>query len=327
MVRRVEASRYAPPQGYAAVTPAASGKPDRSSAIFNNLEGKQIWHITAPANVPLSKIQSIDLSKVLNGGPILEYKDISYTMTRADINGAAALVPNKATAEYTPASVGVSRAFHIRELAKTPNDQPETPRNGSKTTNSDSSETGRLTFFATQTGSNKLPRKQPENLKARYVPYGVPVNKPQIPDQPTTGVTKDKTTTEPIVDLSDTSAESENEKPKPGFSAASESSKSKPEAPSPDAKSAKKSRKQRNTSDEMDVDIESTPAKEPSVRSTPKSAAKSAVRNTDAMDVDVVETPISKTKASHKSAATVSIDSLTGDKIKTKKDKKKKVAV
>jgi hypothetical protein len=52
--------------------------------MFNksNLEGKQIWCITAPASVPISSIGSTALRDMEKGGKVLTYNHNDYRFTQ-----------------------------------------------------------------------------------------------------------------------------------------------------------------------------------------------------------------------------------------------------
>lgn len=77
------AQPYEPPKGYAPVILNQNTTSD-SAHIFDNLEGKQIWHITAPANVSLEELKELAMDSVLNGEPILEHKGTSYGFSKAE---------------------------------------------------------------------------------------------------------------------------------------------------------------------------------------------------------------------------------------------------
>jgi hypothetical protein len=49
-----------------------------------NLEGKQIWHITAPAGVSLSELTEMAMDQAMNGEAVLQHKGTSYGFSRAE---------------------------------------------------------------------------------------------------------------------------------------------------------------------------------------------------------------------------------------------------
>lgn len=144
--------------------------------VFNALEGKQIWHISAPSTMPVSQIESLDIAGGLKGAEILNHKGIAYELSSANMEDATVLLPQGRNGEYAPASAKVTRAFRIQESSKA-------TANGhiAASEHHDSEVDQTVKFFATQTGQKPPPRKQPGNLKARYVPYGVSAEKQDVP--------------------------------------------------------------------------------------------------------------------------------------------------
>jgi len=138
--------------------------------VFNALEGKQIWHISAPSTMPVSQIESLDIAGGLKGAEILNHKGIAYELSSANMEDATVLLPQGRNGEYAPASAKVTRAFRIQESSKA-------TANGhiAASEHHDSEVDQTVKFFATQTGQKPPPRKQPGNLKARYVPYGASI--------------------------------------------------------------------------------------------------------------------------------------------------------
>lgn len=71
------AKPYVPPKGYNLIS-----EKDRTSSkaakIFDNLQGKQVWHITAPAGISLKELETISMDKAMKGESILSYKGTDY---------------------------------------------------------------------------------------------------------------------------------------------------------------------------------------------------------------------------------------------------------
>ena len=91
------AKPYAPPKGYNLVS-----EKDRTSSkaakMFDNLKGKQVWHITVPAGVSLKDLESIAMDKAMKGEPILSHKGTDYgflTAEKSEDGPAEVLVPQK----------------------------------------------------------------------------------------------------------------------------------------------------------------------------------------------------------------------------------------
>lgn len=91
------AKPYTPPKGYNLVS-----EKDRTSSkaakIFNNLEGKQVWHITAPVGVSLKDLEKIAMDKAMKGEPVLSHKGTDYgfsTTEKSEDGPREVLVPQK----------------------------------------------------------------------------------------------------------------------------------------------------------------------------------------------------------------------------------------
>lgn len=118
--------------------------------------------------MPISKLESLDVSAALKGAPVLEHKRIKYTMSRSEVEGTRLLLPKGMRGEYAPADNSITRSFRIQESFL----PAEASRLGNADKHDDDTSTESIRFFATQTGQKKPPREQPANLKIRYVPYG-----------------------------------------------------------------------------------------------------------------------------------------------------------
>jgi hypothetical protein len=68
---------YVPPKGFNPV-PVNEKTMSKSAHIFDNLEGKQIWHITAPAGVSMKDLKEMAMDRAMKGEAILDYKGTSY---------------------------------------------------------------------------------------------------------------------------------------------------------------------------------------------------------------------------------------------------------
>lgn len=68
---------FEPPKGFRAIPTPLKPRSD-AGTVFENLEGKQIWHITAPAGLSLSELKKITMDKALAGAPILSDNGIDY---------------------------------------------------------------------------------------------------------------------------------------------------------------------------------------------------------------------------------------------------------
>lgn len=94
-LRRVQP--YVPPKGFAAI-PTPLNNSSQAVKIFEDLEGKQIWHITAPASVSLNSMKEVTLDNVSKGDAVLSYEGIDYGFSALGKNETAArevLVPRQ----------------------------------------------------------------------------------------------------------------------------------------------------------------------------------------------------------------------------------------
>jgi hypothetical protein len=56
----------------------------KDTAIFDNLAGKQVWHITAPADLSLKALKEIAMEQALRGESVVSYKGSHYGFSVAE---------------------------------------------------------------------------------------------------------------------------------------------------------------------------------------------------------------------------------------------------
>jgi hypothetical protein len=91
------AQTFIPPKGFTAVS-YSDKTTSKSARIFDNLEGKQVWHITAPVGVSLSELKEIAMESAINGGAVLQHKGTSYscsTSEQGEEGTCEVMVPSK----------------------------------------------------------------------------------------------------------------------------------------------------------------------------------------------------------------------------------------
>ena len=195
--------------------------------MFQNLEGKQIWHISAPSTMSFSEIESLDVANALKGAEFWNHEGVAFEMSPTDAEGATLLLPKGKDGEYILAGTAITRAFRVQQSSN-----PKVSENTSESGINGASEIeSTVNFFATQVGPTKPPRKQPENLRARYVPYGVPVERRSHGDVDSANVDGD-------LPMQDTSAKAASQRT---------------------PKSVKKTKSKKTSINDMDVD--ETPSK------------------------------------------------------------------
>lgn len=75
-------TNYNPPADFARLS--ASEYSSKNPFSAKNLAGKEIWYITAPANVPLSALTTLNPIDVAEGNPIMEADGRSYCLRAED---------------------------------------------------------------------------------------------------------------------------------------------------------------------------------------------------------------------------------------------------
>lgn len=152
---------YDPPLGFRPATIASSTK-IRKLFTKEKLSGKQIWHITAPASVPIESIQEVPLQKVTSGASIMSHKNADYGLiTEADINSTekVLLVPSSEGNVYRMTGTTIDKTLHLQQIVSLPS-------------------TAKLSGRPVNGGSSlpkshiKAVRQQPTGLKMRYRPFG-----------------------------------------------------------------------------------------------------------------------------------------------------------
>ena len=56
----------------------------KSAGLFDNLEGKQVWHITAPVGVSLKDLKELAMDKAMGGEAVLSYKGTNYGFSQTE---------------------------------------------------------------------------------------------------------------------------------------------------------------------------------------------------------------------------------------------------
>lgn len=127
------------------------------SSILSNLRGKQVFHITAPSFLPLSKVKDISLAKVMQGEPVLKHDGVNYgipadSISQTEADGKTLFLHDPKTQKYHGTPASNVQSYHVQELISIP-------------------ETNGPTSIAAQ-DYEKPPRTQPKNLKMRFRPVG-----------------------------------------------------------------------------------------------------------------------------------------------------------
>jgi len=144
---------------------ASSSNPGKEVADFLStaqLEGKQVWYFTAPASLPITVLQEleIDLADAQSGRAILQHGGDAYGIdleTQAVNSQVQLFIPTKAGNQYHGVKRPIDSAVHIRRQVKFG------PDGGESSTATDN--------YAIKP---KAVRQQPQGLRPRFTPIGVP---------------------------------------------------------------------------------------------------------------------------------------------------------
>ncbi|KAI1173791.1 DNA-directed RNA polymerase I subunit RPA34.5-domain-containing protein [Nemania sp. FL0916] len=144
---------------------ASSNNPGKEVADFfstANLEGKQLWYFTAPASLPITvlKDMEIDLANAAKGGSLLTHNGDSYGLDLepyATNTQIQLLIPSHSGDKYSSLNHNIDSTIHLRRMAKF-------------------GPSGEVHATATDdyVPVPKPIRQQPEGLRIRYTPIGVP---------------------------------------------------------------------------------------------------------------------------------------------------------
>ncbi|PGG95447.1 hypothetical protein AJ79_10052 [Helicocarpus griseus UAMH5409] len=152
----IPAQEFKAPEGFKLLSKNAPRSSDVSRAL-SDLRGKQLWHITAPASVPMNSIKELALDAVATGQPILTHKGANYRLREDQVvaeKNKTLLLPDRQGNTYHRSNLNIAQTFHLERIVDLANG----------TTHSEQS---------VQISDLTRPkREQPENLRMRYKPFG-----------------------------------------------------------------------------------------------------------------------------------------------------------
>jgi hypothetical protein len=165
MLQPIATQDYIPPQGF---VPLESSQLEQRTSLPANLDGKQIWYITAPSNIPVSTLNSFAKEALSSNRPALSFEDVDYTLSED------ALSANDVTTIFLPTSEGyrptrqkISRKLHLQQRLVLPN---LSALQASQLTGSSAA-----ADVAAPAVSSRRP--QPKGLRMRYRPPGFGLGK------------------------------------------------------------------------------------------------------------------------------------------------------
>ncbi|KAL9134609.1 MAG: hypothetical protein Q9175_004208 [Cornicularia normoerica] len=156
---------YEPPAGFESTSISLHPASKVSEILTpSNLQGKEIWHITAPEFVPISLVKEISTQSIGNGASVLEYHGAAYGLVPGSeaeqASRQALLLPSTQNKTYRPSKTTITKTMNLQQLVSLPSNAiaPAVHPNRSASESE---------FY------RKTPRQQPEGLRMRYRPFGV----------------------------------------------------------------------------------------------------------------------------------------------------------
>jgi hypothetical protein len=148
---------FEPPIGFEPLQTSTQRSHTEVSKLFDpsSLSSKQVWHITAPAGLPISALTSLDLVRLNGRDTLITHKGDSYSIADDAAVGSTALLLPQGSG-YEPLKGGFAKVLHITQI---PGVKPEKAKDGN----------GKSLRTIPQV---KEVRQQPEGLRTRYWPPG-----------------------------------------------------------------------------------------------------------------------------------------------------------
>ncbi|KAF7451603.1 RNA-polI-A34 multi-domain protein [Pyrenophora tritici-repentis] len=135
----------------------------KSAGLFDNLEGKQVWYMTAPGGVSLKDLEELEMEKVMDGEAVLSYKGIDYNcpqMQKSEEVEREVFVHHKNGLK--PVSTRISQILHLRSIVQLPQlSSLQADQN-----------TGSEAAASITRSTIRAPKPQVKGLKMRFLPTG-----------------------------------------------------------------------------------------------------------------------------------------------------------
>jgi len=153
---------YEPPPGFEPASISTHPSSTISEILASsNLAGKQVWHVTVPASIPVATIKEVSAQSIQSGESILSYKGADYGLvpeSGAEASNRALLLPSSRRNYYQPSRIPILKILHLQQLVKIPNHAHQSA--------------GIPTSAPKPKTHVKAVRQQPQGLKMRYHPFG-----------------------------------------------------------------------------------------------------------------------------------------------------------
>lgn len=161
---------YELPPGYTAIDMNRADTTSLTSLFSPSALGsKQIWHITAPAGVPLSEIQSFTLSTIRQTA--ISHKGSDYSFVEENrphsaetdhLSKKRVVIPSASGSNYVVVDAPVTKVLHLQQMVKLPH-LSKTQANPT---------TGSNAAAEVNKPAVRRIRPQPKGLRMRYKPPG-----------------------------------------------------------------------------------------------------------------------------------------------------------
>lgn len=159
--RSIPALPFVPPEGYTSLQ--VTNPPSSSILAPGNLSDKQVWHISAPSNVPLKSVEAVAMRALQEGTPILQHRGVDYILAEENTRNTcfqSILLPREGG--YILGEMKVGKTFKLQQKIELPN---LSRRQADDLTGSSAAADIGLAAVSEI-------RPQPKGLKMRYKPPG-----------------------------------------------------------------------------------------------------------------------------------------------------------
>lgn len=165
--KAIPSKAYRPPVGFTAVDEHSLSSGSQFAQA--DLTSKQVWHITAPSNVPVSSLQDLSLDAIRSQASVLSYKGVDYILNEVknQLDDHTTLLLPMANG-YERHAQAPERRLELQKKVTLPN---ISARQTSQLTGS--SAAGDIAKAAVSSV-----RPQPKGLRMRFIPPGPDVGKP-----------------------------------------------------------------------------------------------------------------------------------------------------
>ncbi|KAK1068670.1 hypothetical protein LTR33_011093 [Friedmanniomyces endolithicus] len=156
----LSATPWEPPSGFTAID--LSAVPRSKTFASSSFEGKQLWHISAPSDIPLASISEVAIDAITSGKPVLKHEGFDYVLVESESDGARAYASAPGAEGFTPVENPVVRTLQLQQQIILPE---LSDRQASQITGSAAAASIAQASVATI-------RPQPKGLRMRFRPPG-----------------------------------------------------------------------------------------------------------------------------------------------------------